>query len=101
MSEVLQDRSTDGLIRALEANINAQIPLMYADMPRVYHVATVPEARRRGLGSALTLAAARSARELGYRAGVLVSSSEGFGVYHRLGFRECCHADAYRSLVGS
>jgi hypothetical protein len=31
----LQDLSTTSLIRALEANINAQIPLMYADMPRV------------------------------------------------------------------
>ncbi len=27
--------STTSLIRALETNINAQIPLMYADMPRV------------------------------------------------------------------
>jgi ribosomal protein S18 acetylase RimI-like enzyme len=62
----------------------------------IHHVATLPAARRRGWGSALTLAAVRSARELGYRVGVLVSSSEGFGVYRRLGFRECCHADAYR-----
>jgi len=67
-----------------------------AGVAGVYHVATVPAARRRGLGSALTLAAVRSARELGYHVGVLVSSSEGFGAYRRLGFRECCHADAYR-----
>jgi len=62
----------------------------------IHHVATLPAARRRGLGSALTLAAIRSARELGYRVEVLVLSSEGFGACCRLGFRECCHADAYR-----
>jgi len=67
-----------------------------AGVAGVYHVAVVPEARRRGLGSALTLVAVLSARELGYRVGVLVASSEGHGVYHRLGFRECCHADTYR-----
>jgi ribosomal protein S18 acetylase RimI-like enzyme len=62
----------------------------------IYHVATVPAAWRRGWGSALTLAVIRSARELGYRVGVLVLLSEGFGACCRLGFRECCHADAYR-----
>ena len=31
----LQDLSTPSLIQALEANINAQIPLMYAHMPGV------------------------------------------------------------------
>jgi len=67
-----------------------------AGVAGVYHVAVVLQARGRGVGSAVTLATMRAARALGYRVGVLVSSSEGYGVYHRLGFRECCHADAYR-----
>ena len=67
-----------------------------AGVAGVYHVAVVPQARGRGMGSAVTLATIRTARALGYRVGVLVSSSEGNGVYHRLGFRKCCHADAYR-----
>ena len=56
----------------------------------VHHVVTVPEARRRGIGSAMTLRLLHDARALGYRVGVLTASPSGIGSYRRFGFREYC-----------
>jgi ribosomal protein S18 acetylase RimI-like enzyme len=55
----------------------------------VYAVGTIPEARRQGFGSALTLHALRNAREKGYKIGVLQSSPMGYNLYKRLGFETC------------
>jgi len=52
----------------------------------IYSVATLPEARGRGIGRAVTLAAMLDGRERGARIGVLESSPMGYPVYRRLGF---------------
>jgi ribosomal protein S18 acetylase RimI-like enzyme len=52
----------------------------------VYNVATLPEARGRGLGRATTLAVLHDARARGASMGVLESSEMGFSVYERIGF---------------
>jgi ribosomal protein S18 acetylase RimI-like enzyme len=61
----------------------------------IYNVATVPEARRQGIGALITLEALRRARTAGFRVGVLQSSDMGVGIYGRLGFREFCRIDHY------
>ncbi len=61
----------------------------------IYDVATLPEARGKGLGAALTLHPLLEARELGYRVGVLQSSDMGYHVYQRLGFRQLCQIENF------
>lgn len=61
----------------------------------VVWVGTVPSARRRGLGSAMTLAPLLEARKLGYRIGALTSSAMGYSAYEQLGFREYCRTPVY------
>jgi len=67
-----------------------------AGIASVQHVVTACEARRRGIGRAMTLAVLREARARGYRVAVLTSSSMGRSVYQRIGFREYCHFAALR-----
>jgi len=54
----------------------------------IYNVGTVPEAQRRGLGRAVTLATMLDGVERGARAAVLETSEAGYGVYAKLGFAE-------------
>ncbi len=66
-----------------------------AGVAGIYWVSTVPEARRQGIGTALTLAPLREARAMGYRIGILHSGPLGLGVYSRLGFQEYCRMSHY------
>lgn len=61
----------------------------------IYWVSTVPEARRKGVGSAMTQAPLREARDMGYRVGILHSSVQGMDVYRHLGFAEHCQMSYY------
>jgi len=54
----------------------------------IYNVTCLPEARGKGIGSAVTLAPLLEARERGYRIGILQASTLGYSVYRRLGFQD-------------
>lgn len=66
-----------------------------AGVAGLYFVMTVPEARRRGIGAAITAAVLREARDSGSEYAVLGSSPAGRSVYAGLGFREYCAIDLY------
>jgi GNAT superfamily N-acetyltransferase len=66
-----------------------------AGVAGIYDVATLPDARGRGIGAAVTVAALRDARTMGYHAAILQSSDMGFRVYQRLGFRHLCAMDHF------
>ena len=61
----------------------------------IYRVAVIPEARGRGIGSAISMAPLGTARELGYGVAVLNPSDMSYGMYKRLGFQECYKMSLY------
>jgi GNAT superfamily N-acetyltransferase len=67
-----------------------------AGVANVVQVCTVPSARRRGVGRAITHAALLHARTMGYRIAVLRASEAGALLYQRMGFARYCTLDAYR-----
>ncbi len=62
--------------------------LFHAGVAGIYGVATIPEARRQGIGRAMVLRAIQEAGLTGYRIAILSPTGMSEGIYRRLGFRE-------------
>jgi GNAT superfamily N-acetyltransferase len=56
----------------------------------IYAVATLPEARRKGIGRIMTMVPLLEARQLSYRVGILQASSMGYPIYKKIGFKDVC-----------
>jgi ribosomal protein S18 acetylase RimI-like enzyme len=61
----------------------------------LYGIGTLPWARRRGVGSALTLVPMLRAAEDGFRAAILHATPDGERLYPRLGFKEYCRMSRF------
>lgn len=72
-----------------------------AGVAGVWHVGTIPAARRQGIGAAMTLATLQDAHALGYAVGTLYASEMGTAVYRRMGFQEYGRAVQYARPVAS
>jgi GNAT superfamily N-acetyltransferase len=66
-----------------------------AGVAGLYCVATIPAARRQGIGTAIVRAPLDFARAAGYCIAVLQASAMGEPIYRRMGFRAYCTFDLY------
>ena len=66
-----------------------------AGVAGIYNVTCLPEARRRGIGSALVMKPLLAIRNIGMKIGVLQSSSMGYNAYRRLGFQDFGQLSVY------
>jgi ribosomal protein S18 acetylase RimI-like enzyme len=69
--------------------------VLHSGVAGIYAVATIPEARRKGIGRIMTVLPLLEARQSGYRVGILQSSSMGYSIYWSIGFRDVCKYRLY------
>jgi len=74
--------------------------LFHAGVAGLFGVATIPEARRQGVGATVTLHALHEARKHGYRVAVLSPTEMSIAIYRRLGFQEYCKLHHYEWSPG-
>ena len=91
------DRSWAHFVAYLDGTPAATTSLLLCDggVAGVYHVVTLKEARGRGIGSAVTLAAMRHARDRGATVAALQASEMGYSVYRSIGFVDVATVTIY------
>ena len=61
----------------------------------IYAVATIPEARNKGIGTLMTVMPLLEAKQMGYQVGILQASSMGHPIYKKIGFNDVCQYRLY------
>ncbi len=99
---VKEDAPLQRYVARLDGQPVATSELLYAaGVAGIYDVATIPHARRQGIGAAITTLPLLAARARGYRVGVLEASPMGEPVYRRLGFETYCQFNLYEWEPGA
>jgi GNAT superfamily N-acetyltransferase len=75
--------------------VTVSVLLLCEGIAGIYNVATIPQMRRRGFGTAMTLVALREALALDYYIAVLQASEMGVQLYRDLGFQDHFTFDSY------
>jgi hypothetical protein len=75
--------------------VGASVSHVAGGVVGLYWVATLPDARRRGVGAAVTLTPLLAARAQGYRVGTLYTTPLGLPVYQRPGFGQYCACEIW------
>jgi len=78
--------------------VSSAFLVLHDDAAALYCIATLPEARGKGIGTAITNEALLAAKRAGLEAAVLEASAKGLALYERMGFREICQ---FRTLTWS
>ena len=69
--------------------------LLHAGVAGIYGVATLPEARRQGIGAAMTRHVLQEAFVRDYRVAVLSPTQMGLNIYQQIGFTTMCRFTFY------
>jgi ribosomal protein S18 acetylase RimI-like enzyme len=85
------DATFQHLLGSLDGRLVATAAVAHGrNASEIQHVVTLPDARRRGVGTAMTAAAMTLVSRHGHDQAVLTSSTDGEGVYRSLGFDFVC-----------
>ncbi len=98
MDNLKIDAPDADLPAAIETNLTEMTLYLTAGVAGIHSVATIPSSRRQGIAAAMTATPLLLARELGYHVGVLQASKMGYPGYRRLGFREYCRFNDYKTV---
>ena len=88
MSTLLDTRFTTYLVFLNGKPVGTSQLFISEGVAGIYNVTCLPDARGKGIGSAVTLAPLLKARQIGCQMGILQASKKGYNVYRRLGFQD-------------